>query len=534
VQSAFRQRLHERSASKRQRGEAPGFGGSVSPPRWLHGSAELDLVSSPVVQRELDLRLQGLLDDLGGAQDGAEPSLAAPQQSPAAASPQLGAPARPGQGTPVWPGLRRAAAHRQTPVHAQRQPASPLLTAVSQSVGARPAAPARAPSAAAAAAAAAPAAGGIQADDDLLQAHLHHQMLRATLPLSSARRVRGGRQAAGRGGGGGGGAERTPAGPPRRNPMFDILPGPGATPRQGSAAAGTAASHTGGMRSARGGAAPERPSRFRQPELSSPRRGRAYFSIKPVSPPAAGAMQPPQAQGVRQLLQGRRRPLLEEGIDSADAGPDEQQQAAAAAAAAAEPGGGWMTPRARAPLAPGDATPAPGPGSDAPPPSGPRPTGSKPSVQRQFLASLPAATAAPLTAARPRAAPAGGLEGRLAAALAAEKARAAPRAAPGAPAPPPQGSATLTVVRREVQASVTACLCRCDPGGPLGGGAGGGGGWVVALFQGRAARELSLCEGDEVAVAAPHRLLQAPRGGAPPVLLCHAATQHATVHYGGA
>jgi hypothetical protein len=149
------------------------------------------------------------------------------------------------------------------------------------------------------------------------------------------------------------------------------------------------------------------------------------------------------------------------------------------------------------------------------------------SLQRQFLASLPATKAPPLgSAARGRSAPAGSLEARLQAALASERARA-PRPAPPPGADAQGGSVQLTVLVQQREGGLAKCACRCDPVSVL------GHAHVAALFQGSAAHELRLEVGAVLSVAPPYTVLPMPGPGQPAVLLCHNAVQQAGVYYNG-
>lgn len=330
--------------------------------------------------------------------------------------------------------------------------------------------------------------------------------------------------------------ERTPRvrpGSARPNPLLSILPPLDATP--GSSRAGTAAGRCGASgprwsgRAARlAKSAPERHSRFRQPQLTSPQRARALqFSIREAAPAADAATQQQQRQRMARLL-GDRPAAGEEGIDSTE--PEEGQQRQPI-----EAGAEWTTPGPRLTSAAGSgaadalhaASGAAPPGSRLAPGTAGLPAIGSSSLQRQFLASLPASKAAPLAPARSRAA-VGGLESKLLAVLASERALLQRREPPpAAAAGGAEGAVRLTVLARQVEGSLTKCLCQCDPGNALGAER------VVALFQSRVAREMALSQGGVVVALPPYRLLPPRHPGQPAVLLCHrAAQQAAAAHYG--
>ncbi|PRW58887.1 hypothetical protein C2E21_2458 [Chlorella sorokiniana] len=142
------------------------------------------------------------------------------------------------------------------------------------------------------------------------------------------------------------------------------------------------------------------------------------------------------------------------------------------------------------------------------------------SLQRQFIAQLqpvsrPAA-AATMQQQRQRLAGAAGLHARMQAILVAEKA--------GLDAQSPAGGAAavaaprLTVLQKELEGSITKCLCRCDGAAQAALGAPE----VVALLQKATAREVDTAPGCTLLLRQPWRIIHLP-GSQWPVVLCYAA-----------
>ncbi|KAL4434162.1 hypothetical protein ABPG75_000603 [Micractinium tetrahymenae] len=219
------------------------------------------------------------------------------------------------------------------------------------------------------------------------------------------------------------------------------------------------------------------------------------------------------ADGYRTPGQPLRRPWLD-----ADQQQQQQQQqaggSAGPAAAPALPGTGGSDRSGRGAIG------GPGPGGQAPPDSAGRASGSVGmSLQRRFIAQLQpvssSVAAATMQQQRQRLAGAAGLYARMQALLAAEKAaqEASPAGGRGGEAGP-----RLTVLHKELEGSITKCLCRCDRVGEAALGAPE----VVALFQSRTAQRVDTAPGSVVLLREPWRMMPLA-GNAAPAVLCFAA-----------
>ncbi|KAL4430150.1 hypothetical protein ABPG77_004932 [Micractinium sp. CCAP 211/92] len=141
------------------------------------------------------------------------------------------------------------------------------------------------------------------------------------------------------------------------------------------------------------------------------------------------------------------------------------------------------------------------------------------SLQRQFIAQLQpvssSAAAATMQQQRQRLAGAAGLYARMQAILAAEKA-----AQEASPAGGRSGEAgpRLTVLQKELEGSITKCLCRCDRAGEAALGAPE----VLALLQSRTAQRVDTAPGSVIQLRQPWRVMPLT-GSAVPAVLCFAA-----------